>query len=499
MANALAQFLDPAGGNGRRILLVLVGLGAMAAVWGFSRWGMAPTWVPVVSGLPLNQVGEATGRLDESGIAYRLERSGSLITVPDADVARARVVLASEGLTGDASSPGFELFDQPSWGMTDFTQRVNYRRALEGELERTISAMRDVEEAQVHLALRESSFLRSEGGTGAASVVLRLRSGGRADGDVVEGVQSLVSSSVEGIAREDVTVLDDRGRLLSDADDDSGLGMTTAQLRVQRQIEEYLERKAESVVQQMVGADQATVRVAAELNFDRLDRTIQAVDPDQQFLVSEDRAEITPGTEDQGAGSVTTNTVFESTRSVETLSRGGARVERLTVAVVLPDRRIEAGDGTVTYEARTPAELQRVESLVRNAVGVSPERGDAVSVVSAPVEALAMPEMAEEGTDVVALAMAAQRPVVALAGLGMALFLTLRIVGALKAPVPTGGRRLAAAGAADALPRETPRAELGAGQPAAESAAPPAAESNRPALADPEMTARVLRSWMKEA
>ncbi len=314
------QIFGRAGGS-QRVVTVLVGLGALAIIWGFSRWGMEPSWVPVSSGLPVEQIGEATQRLDEADIEYRFAGGGSLITVSDRDLARARVMLASEGLTGSLSRPGFELFDQPSWGMTDFTQRVNYRRALEGELERTIGNMSGIESAQVHLALNEDSFLNSSDATGEASVVLRLRSGARAEDAVVGGIQSLVASSVQRLEPENVMVLDDSGRPLSSSASDPSSRRTGRQLQVQTQMEGYLESKAEALVEQMVGPGNARVRVAVQLNFDQIDRTVQAVDPDQQLVVSEDRSEITPGSDAQGAGSVTTALVFEATRSVETLSR----------------------------------------------------------------------------------------------------------------------------------------------------------------------------------
>lgn len=470
-------------------MAIFVGLIGLAMIWSLSRWGMSPSWVPVATGLPVEQIGEATQRLDEAGIEYRFERGGTLITVPDNDVAQARVMLASEGLTGSLGRPGFELFDQPSWGMTDFTQRVNYRRALEGELERTIGNMRGVESAQVHLALSENSFLNRSDRTGTASVVLRLTFAARGDDSVVGGIQSLVANAVERLEPENVMVLDDSGRPLSSPDSDVGARRTGRQLQVRREIEEYLARKAEALVERMVGPGNAVIRVAAQLNFDQIDRTVQAVDPDQRLLVSEDRAEITPGTEAQGAGSVTTSVVYEATRSVETLSRGGARLERLTVAVVLNDRQIEAPDGGVTFQARTPAELAQIESLVRNAVGISDARGDEISVVSTPFEILPPPPVEEEpAADVVGAVRAAQRPVVALAGVAMAVFLALRLLGTL---------RLGSMGAATVQQISTPPEDraLPAAPPMIASApAEPVFE-----LTDPSMTARVVRSWMKEA
>jgi flagellar M-ring protein FliF len=475
-------------GGGQRAATLMVAVAAFAVIWGFSRWGTAPRWVPVASGLPIERVGEATQRLEENDIQYRLERGGTLVTVPDQDLATARVLLAGEGLTGTMESPGFELFDQPSWGMTDFTQRVNYRRALEGELERTIGQMRGVDHARVHLALRQGSFLRASDDSGEASVVLRLTNGALPSDAVVEGVQSLVSNSVQGLAAERVAIIDDRGRLLSSPDAGSGAGLTSAQLRVRSQIEGYLESKAEELVSRIVGPGNATIRVAAALNFDQIDRTVQALDPDQQMLVSEDRAEITPGSEAQGAGSVTTNAQYDATRSVETLARGGARLERLTVAVVVADRAVEAANGRVTYEPRTPQELREVETLVSNAVGITTSRGDEITVVATQFTAAPVEEFTDPGVDLAGIWMATERPLITLAALGIALFLALRILALIKTMAP---------------PRSTPQLSTHPEGLLAPAPSVPEPILSRPAhpgvqLSDPEMTARVLRSWMNE-
>lgn len=474
-----------------RLLAALVGLGTIAAVWGFARWGMTPEMVPVSAGLPIERIGEATQRLEESGIAYALDKGGTQISVAAADAAQARVLLAAEGLAGSADRPGFELFDQPAWGMTDFTQRVNYRRALEGELERTIGRMRTVEAAQVHLALQESSFLQGEEGSSEASVVLRLRSGSRAEDSVVEGIQFLVANAVEGMSPDHVSVLDDRGRLLSNPEGDSGVGLTSRQLQVRSQIERHLESKAEVLVTRMVGPGNASVRVSAELDFDQIDRTVESINADQQVVVQEDKSEIIPGSEEQGAGSVSTNTTFETPRSVETVSRDGARLTRLTVAVVLADKRVEADDGTVTFEARTPAEIQAVRDVVANAVGISAARGDAISVVSVPYAPEPAVEVPEEGPDVIALAMAFQKPVVALVGFIIALLLGTRVLGTIRTltpPRPAAVPPAPVAGAMPALepPEPAPQAVLGT------------VASQAPMVSDPNMTARVVRAWLNE-
>ncbi|MCA9739853.1 MAG: flagellar M-ring protein FliF, partial [Gemmatimonadetes bacterium] len=146
-------------GVGRRVQVGLAAALAVALVWGVYRWSTAPTWVPVLGALDLQTVPTVTGRLDEEGILYRMEKGGSEIHVASTDLARARIVLAEQGVVPSGRT-GFEIFDQPSWGMTDFTQRINYKRALEGELERTIAEMAGVDGAKVHLSMGESSVFR---------------------------------------------------------------------------------------------------------------------------------------------------------------------------------------------------------------------------------------------------------------------------------------------------------------------------------------------------
>jgi flagellar M-ring protein FliF len=471
-------------------MLALVGLGTLGVMWALAQWAMTPSMIPVFSGLPMEEVGAMTQRLDEEGVAYRLERGGSAIAVAEGDMARARVALAQDGYPA-GGAPGWELFDQAAWGMTDFTQRVNYRRALEGELERTIGAMRGVESAQVHLAIEKTSVLKRNGAAAEASVVLSLRSGSRPENAMVEGVAALVAGSVEGMDKGNVTVLDNSGRLLSSDDSEFDTeGLTTRQLAIQKEIEGYLEDKAYQLVEPVVGGGNITVRVAAALNFDQVGRTVETFDLDQQTTLSENRSEIIPGNEDQGASSLTVNSVYETPRSVETFSRSGAQLERLTVAVVVNDREVENG-GAVTYEARTAQELNRVEALVRNALGIDDTRGDGITVVSLPfTQPEPLPEAVEEGPDVVALVMAGIRPGIGLLGLIMAFVLALRLMNSIKTAAPAFGGRPSLA------PAEGGAGQMPEGRPATASIAPPSGP--RVELTDPNMTAKVVRAWMKE-
>jgi flagellar M-ring protein FliF len=151
MADLLAPLSNILTGT-RRMLVLVVGIAAAGLIFAVSQWAGAPTWVPAFTGVPIESVTSMTDKLDQAGVKYKLERGGADIMVAAADLAKARVALAKGGIpmTG---RPGMELFDQPSWGMTDFTQRINYRRALEGELERTIGKMRGIDAALVHLVM----------------------------------------------------------------------------------------------------------------------------------------------------------------------------------------------------------------------------------------------------------------------------------------------------------------------------------------------------------
>ena len=378
-----APVIDRVGGP-RRALILLVGLVVAGLILLVSRWATAPTWVAAFPEVPVEQSGKMTDKLTEAGVAFRLENGGSRILGQDADLAKARVTLARDGGMPNAGRPGLELFDQPSWGMTDFTQRINYRRALEGELERTIGKMQGIERAQVHVAMSETQAFRRTDRPLEASVVLQLKSGDRPAADVVQGIQHLVAASVDGLDSDHVTVVDDAGRMLTlDAEGASLAGLTSRQLALQREVEGYLEKKASDIVGQIVGPKNARIQVSAVVNFDKIERTVEAVDPDKQAVSTEQRAEITPGAQG-GAASTNVATSYETTKSVETFSGAIGNVKKLTVAVLVNDRLGAAsGAGAKPVPVpRTPAELARIDTLVRNAVGLDAGRGDALSVVN---------------------------------------------------------------------------------------------------------------------
>lgn len=499
MADGMNELLARAGGL-RKVVTIGVGVGAIALVLAVSQWATAPTWVPVVSGAPLESTGSITEQLDQAGIPYRLERGGLDIAVAATDVARARVALARSGLpTG--GRPGMEIFDKPAYAMTDFTQRINYRRALEGELERTIGKMKSVETAQVHLAMHETSSFRAATTPREASVVLKLRGGEEPGADIVRGIAQLVASSVDGLESENVSVLDESGRLLSAAAEPaSAAGLTTRQLAMQQEIESHLRTKAEEIVTQVVGRGNARVQVAASVNFDRLERTIQNVDPERQVTSTEQKAEIVPGSQG-GAGSSNIATTFENSRSTEVYAPAVGGLRRLTVAVLVN----AASDTARATPAWSAEQLARIDTLVRRAVGFDSLRGDQVSVVSVPfaVAALPAPEPVVAPTAMQSVR-ENQSLIVRLASVVFAFVLGLLALRASK-PKTAGSRapQLPAVMPAPAM-ASAPMADAVAARNATELAAAQANTDARRRVGttvtqQPEVAAKLVRSWMREA
>jgi len=498
MSDLPQQLLDRLGGA-RRAMTLAVGVLAIGVIYGVSKWATAPEWVPMLSGLSIESVGAITDKLDQAGIKYKLERGGTDVSVAAADLARARVTIARDGLP-TAGRPGLELFDQPSWSMTDFTQRINYRRALEGELERTIGKMRSVESAQVHLAMHETSSFRSANTPIEASVVLKVRDQ-TPPREVVEGIQHLVASSVDGLESDRVTIVDDSGRLLSSPNDPgSAAGLSSRQIGVQREVEGYLETRAEDLVGQIVGRGNARVQVAAMVNFDRVERTTQTMDPDKQVTQQEQKAEIVPGAQG-GAGSTNQATTYENSKSIETFSNAIGSLRRLSVAVLVNEKNTGTPEKPV-FAPRTPEELTRIETLVRTAVGFDSARGDVVSVVSVPftMPAPVVPEPVTK-TTVLTKVREYEKPVLNVLALALAFVIALLALRSLRAPVEAAVEHAAAPQPAlAAAPAGAPGGELPRAIPERAIAAPAGMRDRVVASVEeqPEVAARLLKSWMKE-
>lgn len=507
LRNALTALRETSGS--RRIAILGAAAAAIVAIWLLTRWATAPAYVTLYADLDPAQTGAITERLGKLDISYQLDDRGTEVRVPARDLARARVALAKDNLPLNGR-PGLELFDRPSWGMTDFTQRVTFQRALEGELGRALGEIRGIKRAEVHLVLPQASPLRRLERPAEASVMLTLEPGVTLSPETVRGITHLVSNSVEQLSPDHVAVLDHLGRLLSAPTGDDGLaGVTNRQLELQRSVEEHLARKVERLLGTVLGAGRARVQVAADLDFAQVDRTTEQYDPDGQVLQSEQRSEVTtPVSADTVAGTATggetiINNAYQNSRRVERVVGAVGGIRRLTVAVVL-DEAITRRDATGSGVDST--QLAQVTAVVRDAIGIDIARGDRVSVVALPFGAISLPDSASkpEGgllADPMALLDRLALPLLALIAIAAVALVAWRslssdrpaAVAVSRAPnePPTGNAALPAGPAAMPLPALATAAANSELQTLRQHAV--AATSDRP-----EHAAQVIRAWIAE-
>jgi len=356
--------------------------------------------------LPSRDAAEVVQWLKDRKIPYRLEGNGTMIMIPADQVYEARLELAGSGLAD--GGVGFEIFDKQSFGMTDFTQKVNYRRALQGELTRTITSLAPVEAARIHLALPEKRLFREQQQPATASVIVKLVAGRTLRDNQVQGIVHLVSGSVEGLDPEYVTVVDSNGRTLSNNRNDEMPGpMTPGMLSYQQTMESRLEHRAQTLLERALGVGNALVKVNATIDYDQRERVEEAYDPRGAVVVSEQTMNEEGGRQiaggvpgvvanlEEGAGAVTNipssrteETVnYELSKVVSKTVQSVGSVQSLSVSVLVADRVTPGGGGEAPVTTpRSAAEIQEIEQMVRTALGINDGRGDLISVVSMPFE-----------------------------------------------------------------------------------------------------------------
>ena len=221
-------------------------------------------------------------------IDYELQDNGTTIAVDKEKVLDTRVMLAAEGIP-ESGTIGYELFDKTNLGMSEFVQKLNFRRALEGELSKTISSIDEVRKARVHLVIPENALFEKDQKKPTASVTIHQKQGKNLSQKTIVGIQTLIAKSIEGMLPEDVSVIDHKGKLLSESpiDNNSVAGLTSQQLDQQKKVEDYLTNKVQTLLDGVIGADNSNVRVNTEIDFTRIEQTKTDYDPDRQVVRSE--------------------------------------------------------------------------------------------------------------------------------------------------------------------------------------------------------------------
>lgn len=344
------------------------------------------------------EAGKIVEKLKEQKVDYKLTDNGTTILVDKNKVYDTRVAIAAEGLP-ESGIVGYEIFDKTNLGMSEFVQKVNFRRALEGELSKTISSLQGIKKARVHIVMPEKAIFEAEQKPPTASVTLQLdgdKSIGRLN---VRGIQNLVASSVEGLSPNNVTVVDHRGKILSDFDVDpnSVVGKTQTQHEQKIRVEQYLTNKLQSLLEGVIGQGNVEVRVSADLDFTQVEKTITDFDPERQVVRSEQSISSSANTVDSlvyPAPNKTTqqsNTManYEIPQTIEKIVNGVGTIKRITVgALVNGTYKVVEKDGKkqIEYIPRGEEEMKKLEEIIKNAVGFDQNRNDQVSVVNVPFD-----------------------------------------------------------------------------------------------------------------
>lgn len=369
----------------QRILIAVVLIGIISSIITIVMWANRPEYELLYSNLTPESAGAIVDDLRSNDIKFKIENGGRSIYVPREHVSEMRLKFVQSGYISDGIS-GYEIFEKSNMGMTTFMQKVNMKRALEGELTRTINQFPEVNQCRVHLVIPQSRLFE-EKKQGSASVVLHIHPGASLSVNQVNGIASLVASSVEGLESEDVVVLDSKGNILVDiAKNSEVMGSVGNQWEMQHSIESELQNKVKEIVDGVVGSQNSVVKVSIDMNFDQIERTTEEVDPDKVVVLSEESDVETSFNVDDSSNfkSERTTVNYELTKKLEKYVSNTGNIERVTVAVLVNGKYVTTTDEneekTTEYFPREDQELKRITALVKSAVGYNEERGDIVEV-----------------------------------------------------------------------------------------------------------------------
>ena len=363
----------------QKVLLGAVATASVISVAVFSLWLQKEDSAVLFTNLTPVDASAALAELAKQDINAELTNGGSTILVPETAVHRLRVDLAAKGVPA-SGTVGFEIFDGKQYGLTEFLQNVNFKRALEGELTKSIESLQGIQSARVHLVLPKPSIFKKLAVPATASVVLSMGSGARLGENQINGIQSLVSGSVENLETGSVTVIDQHGKVLSTAMADDETGRSESQLALRKEVEGYLGEKASSMLDGVLGSGRSIVRVNAALNFEKIDKEREIFDPAATVVRSEVRREETNPT--TGGANENSTTNYEINRTVEHIVGHTGRIKTLSVAVFVDGTYETSEDGVSTYQPLGEDELVQLRRVVQTAIGLNSVRGDQIEVVN---------------------------------------------------------------------------------------------------------------------
>jgi len=368
----------------QRLIVLTVSLFSVGVIIYLMAWTGERQWTVLVSNLQPADTESIMEYLDGEGIPYRTETENTAILVPQGSEFKLRIQIQSKGfITGGVV--GYELFDKPNLGMTEFIQQVNYKRALEGTLSRTIMSMDMIDMARVSIVVPKPSLFVEDEVPATASVLLQLKAGQELNSEQINSIAKLVSSSVEGLKPAHVSITDTYGSELSKViNKDPLLAMRSDQLKTQRQHEIELKNRLDALLAEILGPNNAIVELSVDMDFSQTNTTTKLYGPDVPLVRSEQREEAAGAVKDtvgQGSSSETTITNYEVNESVSNTVKEFGDIERISVSVMVNGRYVENDAGERVYQDRSLQELDAIRESVISAVGIDESRGDNVSVV----------------------------------------------------------------------------------------------------------------------
>ncbi|MCD6069500.1 MAG: putative Flagellar M-ring protein [Microvirga sp.] len=406
--------------------LAIVAVMLMAGIW----WLLRPEYVPVYKNIPESDQAGMLAALSQRQIPYRINGKDSSIEVPEAQLSLARISLAEAGVPAKAGK-GYELFDEVDYGMSEFAQKINYQRALEGELARTIMGLAEVKSARVHLTMRKNSLYTVQQEAPKASVILQLRESGIGQRQI-RGIQQLVGSSVEGLVPEAVVVLDETGQPLSAGTADAELYGDRWQLVTR--LESEMQQKVQRLLDRTFGEDKANVSVKVQMNFDHV-KTVRdlpiALGPDGEALIAREKQmqssspQVEEGKVRKSSEQNTSEVEYAIGKSYSEIEHAPGKVENVSVGVVLS-------------AAITNVDVQALDALIKASLGLNPARGDMLSIAQMPFAAVepavAKASAAPAAPEAAAPRISLGRVVLAVAALLVLGILAVFVIGARPGP-----------------------------------------------------------------
>ena len=372
---------------------------------GLSIWAGRPEYKVLYSNLGPEDASVVVKALQADKVPYQLTDNGGTIMVPQDVVYDQRIKIAGEGgLVGQGI--GFEIFDKVKVGQTDFVQKINYTRALQGELARTIGEFPSVESARVHLVIPQRSLFVEDRQEPSASVVLNLlRPNSKPDQKEINAILNMMVMAVEGLDKDHVSITDNGGKVLYQPEENSLVGISSTQMEHRLSVQRNLERRIEEMLQPLFGQGRVIAKVNADMDFSQRTIRREIFDPEMTAVRSEQRSEesqqgranleagapdanfrgdgITGSVSDQNGTRETRTTNYEINKEEQQIVSNVGDLRRLTVAVIIAGG-YEKVDGQWIFVPRKAEELERVRQLVSNAVGLDRARGDSLEVSSAP-------------------------------------------------------------------------------------------------------------------